>query len=106
MKYIIDIEPIKGTSLHKATKFNTLVFDEEGLRRLKKVKEKPIVRNVDHVAEGLEKLGYNVGKEYLIKSCCPPNNSVLFGNGSCSYASCCEECRKWWLEEYKGVENE
>ncbi len=32
MKYLIELEPIKGTNLYKAKGFNTLVFDEYGLR--------------------------------------------------------------------------
>lgn len=102
MKYIIDIEPIKGTSLHKATKFNTLVFDEEGLRRLKKVEEKPIYRNVDHVAEMLEKAGYMVDKKYVAELGCPPEMNGHYINRNMGCDTNCAECRKWWLEEYKG----
>lgn len=70
-------------------------------------KEHPIVRNVDHVAEGLEKLGYKVDKEYLANSTCPVDKSIKFAtrDREC-LAITCKECRKWWLEEYKGEENE
>lgn len=34
MKYIIEVEKIKGTNLWKAKEFNTLVFDRNGLDRL------------------------------------------------------------------------
>lgn len=34
MKYLIELEPIKGTNLYKAKGFNTLVFDEYGLKQL------------------------------------------------------------------------
>ncbi|GEM_PF-4189109 len=34
MKYVIELEPIKGTNLYKAKGFNTLVFDEYGLQQL------------------------------------------------------------------------
>lgn len=70
-------------------------------------KEHPFIRNVDHVAEGLEKLGFKPDKEYL-KGICPAPYSRHF-----SYASSncqnpnlydCKECLKWWLEEYKGAE--
>lgn len=38
-KYILDLEPIEGTNLYKAKGFNSLVFDEEGIRRLEKYEE-------------------------------------------------------------------
>lgn len=66
-------------------------------------KEHPIVRNVDHVAEGLEKLGYKVDREYLANFTCPTNKSIKFAkrDRECVTVTC-EDCRKWWLEEYKG----
>lgn len=39
MKYLIELEPIKGTNLYKAKGFNTLVFDEYGLQQLTPVEE-------------------------------------------------------------------
>lgn len=42
MKYIIEVEKIAGTNLHRAKGFNTLVFDEIGLSRLT-----PYVEKVD-----------------------------------------------------------
>ena len=37
MKYEIEVEKIEGTELYKAKGFNTLVFDEHGLSRLKPI---------------------------------------------------------------------
>lgn len=72
--------------------------------------EHPFIRNVDHVAEGLEKLGYKVDKEYLIRTCPVPYSSQFMNIESafdCSNKETkCKDCRKWWLEEYKGEENE
>lgn len=39
-KYIIEIEDKPKNGLYKAKRFRTLVFDEEGLSRLEKVKER------------------------------------------------------------------
>lgn len=39
MKYLIELEPIKGTNLYKAKGFNTLVFDKYGLQQLTPVEE-------------------------------------------------------------------
>lgn len=39
MKYLIELESIKGTNLYKAKGFNTLVFDEYGLQQLTLVEE-------------------------------------------------------------------
>ena len=64
-------------------------------------KEHPIVRNVDHVAEGLEKLGYKVNKEKIAQDC-PPQYNTLHSWSKKSCPLNCEECGKWWLEEYKG----
>ncbi len=67
-------------------------------------KEHPIVRNVDHVAEGLEKLGYEVDKDILVALKCPPHKALIYSRPSdiskCSVSNC-EECKKWWTEEYK-----
>lgn len=77
-------------------------------------KEHPIVRNVDHVAELLEKAGYWVDKEYLSRTC-PTVYSSQFAKSHCPNRYNCDECKKWWLEEYtgedtnvlgKGAENE
>ena len=69
--------------------------------------EHPIVRNVDYVAELLEKAGFEVDKEYLAKRCCPAHKSITFAqrDRECVTVTC-EECRKWWFEEYKGEEND
>lgn len=66
--------------------------------------EHPLVRNVDHMAEGLEKLGYRVDKDSMVELC-PPHKALTYTKPSyianCSVSNC-EECKKWWLEEYKG----
>lgn len=63
--------------------------------------EHPIIRNVDHVAEGLEKLGYRVNKEKIANDCPPQYNTLhCWSKKSCTLN--CKECSKWWLEEYKG----
>lgn len=65
-------------------------------------KEHPPVRNVDHVAEGLEKLGFRVDKNKMTAYSCPAPYSAHFGESECPEVDNCESCRKWWLEEYKG----
>lgn len=64
-------------------------------------KEHQFVRNVDHVAEELEKLGYRVNKDKMA-AYCPPKLSVHFGGWKLCCDIDCDKCRKWWLEEYKG----
>lgn len=68
--------------------------------------EHQFVRNVDHVAELLEKAGYKADKEYMIECNCPPEMSEAFTHYSGSCGEKCSDCRKWWLEPYKGEENE
>lgn len=68
-------------------------------------KEHPIVRNVDHVAELLEKAGYEVEKDVIANNRCPVPKSTFFSRRNNSQEcniSYCETCRKWWLEPYKG----
>lgn len=57
--------------------------------------------NLDHVAEGLKKLGYKVDKEHLSKLCPVPCNNFFVAQFGCSHKTDCGECKKWWLEEYK-----
>ena len=64
-------------------------------------KEHPLIRNVDHVAEELEKLGFGVDKEYILKFKCPPKMSENFTTDYLGCKNNCEECKQWWLEEYK-----
>lgn len=67
--------------------------------------EHPVLRNVDHVAELLEKAGYAVDKKLIIEQKCPPELAILFGSGKSCKGIDCEECRKWWTEEYKEDDN-
>lgn len=64
-------------------------------------KEHPKVTNLDHVAEGLEKLGYEVDKN-ILHTTCPPHMSKLYTTELCrDKALDCETCSRWWDEEYK-----
>lgn len=65
-------------------------------------KENPKVTNLDHFAETFEKLGYKVNKRCLKTTC--PEPYTFYGFVKCPAHLDCEECRKWWLEEYKGEE--
>lgn len=62
-------------------------------------KEHSKVTNLDHVAEGLEKLGYKVDKERLHETC-PAHLSPYFTKYGCDELKHCADCRKWWDEEY------
>lgn len=72
---------------------------EENVKILEQwAKEHPIKTNLDVVAEGLEKFGYKVDRDSL-KNDCIPRFSSNYASQRCSGK--CEECRKWWDEEYK-----
>lgn len=65
--------------------------------------------NLMHVKECLEKAGYKVDDEWLKSNRCPPQ----YSDHASPYGECvakysvevhdgCENCEKWWDEEYKG----
>lgn len=63
--------------------------------------EHPIVTNLDHYAEALKKIGYDVDKEYL-REHCPVHKNTHYTKGICKEKmEDCTACRKWWNEEYK-----
>lgn len=68
MKYIIDVEKIEGTNLWKAKEFNSLVFDENGLDRLKpldlSVKDIVFVGN-EALREENKKIKKMIGEKYI-----------------------------------------
>lgn len=66
--------------------------------------EHPMVTNLDHVAERLEKLGYEVNKEQL-RNTCPIQYNCYFGGKQRCPDKECFICRRWWDEEYKEQKN-
>lgn len=62
--------------------------------------EHPLVRNVDWVAEQLEKIGYGIDKEEIMKRCPVPYSIYFDSKDKCPDKEC-NECQKWWDEEYK-----
>lgn len=79
---------------------------EENIKILEQWEKDNLIKtNLDVVAEGLEKLGYNVYKEAL-RSHCPPAYSSLYSEvanecGQDDPLVLCSKCRKWWDEPYK-----
>lgn len=64
-------------------------------------KEHPKTTNLDHYADCLEKLGYEVDKEELRRTC-PTHKSKHFTKEVCKgVASDCSSCLAWWDEEFK-----
>lgn len=66
-------------------------------------KANPLKTNFMHYAEVMkEEFGIEVFEEYAIKKCPPKSHGKKFCN-----IEYCEECKKWWNEEYKAPkENE
>lgn len=67
MKYIIEIEDEPVNGLYKAKDFNTLVFDEEGLKRLTQYQEPEIYYYITDRAE-IKTALYHASSEDLKRS--------------------------------------
>lgn len=62
--------------------------------------EHPIETNLQHYAEELRKVGFHVDVDVLKKKC-PIHVSPHFVKGYiCKGTDDCDECEKWWDEEY------
>lgn len=88
MKYVIDIcdEPINNDEgspqLYKAKNFNSLVFDEEGLKRLMPCIERPIPDN----QFDQEEMGWNLAGRILSGYYSESELVKMFGNNDAEYA--------------------
>ena len=63
-------------------------------------KKHPKVTNLDHVAEEMQKIGYEIERDVL-RGTCPPHLSNDYISDRCELDENCSSCRKWWDEEYK-----
>lgn len=60
----------------------------------------PMITNLEHVAEGLSKLGYEVDP-CVLRHTCPSYVSSQYIRGIRCGKTDCIECRTWWDKEYK-----
>lgn len=63
-------------------------------------KKHPPITNAQHYTKELKKLRYHVDVNY-VKRTCPAYKCSYYVEGRiCIDADDCDECRKWWDEEY------